>query len=978
MKRTLYMLLAFIMLLALLPFGAPSAAASEFVSGVIPEPYTLTYPEEPEGLLFAAEPLPASHISVAAAGVRDQYKNGICWTFAATAAIEANAKQEHGFLDPDVSEQHMAYALSNSGSNPQGFNRAPGGGGHRGMSSAYLMRGGNLGGAVPEANDKYSGVSPLPVRSSSVTQGITEQYKSFTVNNIMFLSDETKINSDAHRNMLKAHIMDYGAVACSMYWDGSSAVGGQIGSTASYNSEYGAYYFNGNAGTSTNHAVTLVGWDDGFSKTNFNASRRPANDGAWLVKNSWGTDWGITENGQGGYFWISYEDARAPVTSWVVDGVEPFDPFTDDTVVHEYDPMGFSLYTTYASSSTVYGANIFTIAGGEPQTLDRVKYFVPQANTTVSIYVVPVFTGTGSLNTTGATPILVDELLTYAGWYTHKLSADIPLTDGKFAVIIKYNIPAGAAWIPMTSTKNNTEMSYASVNGATGWSKMVYFIDIKAVTKPQSDMDDADAVAFAKKRLTWGAIRGGNTTQSNVRTDLHLPTTGVQGTDISWESDDPSFIANDGTVTRPGEGEPNAIVELTATISKISSSPPEGAQDTVLFRLTVRAENAETEIVIVPSITNPAESYIDLTNETITLKTGYPVAGYSVNGGRTWKKGALPTGNALKKLFNKETTLWVTNTINTKKKPVEGAGTIKFPTISARPKANAEKLGAFYETESWYPKVKPTKTTDWAEPQVSYEFVKGNESNGKMPAEVEWEPMDDYIFEIISKPEGKVKNVYYFRSMAVHTEDDAYIPPGKAFKIAPSPYRAAPKYKINYKTEALNLKKDDQYSIGGDLLWQDVTVVDGKPVPLGVSGEISKSGMPQSLIRIRKAASGKKPPSEVQEISPLARPDLVYVALECYGGKITKKTGVYDLKKYEILGKDKKGNDKWGGMPKITGSDVLTIRLKPTAKLTKAGWTGAAASDPGSLTITWGVYGTDKKGNPKMGITGASISTAGP
>ena len=39
------------------------------------------------------------------------------------------------------------------------------------------------------------------------------------------------------------------------------------------------------------HAVVIVGWDD--------------NKGAWLIKNSWGTDWGI-----GGFGWLAYNSNR--------------------------------------------------------------------------------------------------------------------------------------------------------------------------------------------------------------------------------------------------------------------------------------------------------------------------------------------------------------------------------------------------------------------------------------------------------------------------------------------------------------------------------------------------------------------------------------------------------------------------------------------------------------------------------------------
>jgi C1A family cysteine protease len=69
----------------------------------------------------------------------------------------------------------------------------------------------------------------------------------------------------------------------------------------------------------SNHEVCIVGWDDSYSRENFNENIRPSGDGAWLVKNSWGSElsappnqnaFGIrdADGAQTGYFWISYED----------------------------------------------------------------------------------------------------------------------------------------------------------------------------------------------------------------------------------------------------------------------------------------------------------------------------------------------------------------------------------------------------------------------------------------------------------------------------------------------------------------------------------------------------------------------------------------------------------------------------------------------------------------------------------------------
>lgn len=53
----------------------------------------------------------------------------------------------------------------------------------------------------------------------------------------------------------------------------------------------------------TNHAVTIIGWDDNYSRNNFNSNCRPKNNGAWLILNSWGSNWG-----NNGTAWVSYED----------------------------------------------------------------------------------------------------------------------------------------------------------------------------------------------------------------------------------------------------------------------------------------------------------------------------------------------------------------------------------------------------------------------------------------------------------------------------------------------------------------------------------------------------------------------------------------------------------------------------------------------------------------------------------------------
>ena len=51
----------------------------------------------------------------------------------------------------------------------------------------------------------------------------------------------------------------------------------------------------------------------------------------------------------------------------------------------------------------------------------------------------------------------------------------------------------------------------------------------------------------------------------DLRGSLTLPTTGTNGSTISWVSSNPAVVANDGVVNRPAHGAGDITVTLTAT-----------------------------------------------------------------------------------------------------------------------------------------------------------------------------------------------------------------------------------------------------------------------------------------------------------------------------------------------------------------------------------------------------------------------------
>ncbi|MBE0448362.1 MAG: S-layer homology domain-containing protein [Actinobacteria bacterium] len=113
------------------------------------------------------------------------------------------------------------------------------------------------------------------------------------------------------------------------------------------------------------------------------------------------------------------------------------------------------------------------------------------------------------------------------------------------------------------------------------------------------------AVVTDKSALTFDTIRGSNTDPNNITSNLYLPASGASGTTITWSSDKPSILSNDGTVNRPSSSQGDQVVYLTATIRKGNAS------DYKTFKLTVRAP--------APSVTAPTNLKATATTSGIAL-----------------------------------------------------------------------------------------------------------------------------------------------------------------------------------------------------------------------------------------------------------------------------------------------------------------------------------------------------------------------
>lgn len=126
-----------------------------------------------------------------------------------------------------------------------------------------------------------------------------------------------------------------------------------------------------------NHAVLIVGYDDNYSKDNFDV--KPSKNGAFIAKNSWGANWGDE-----GYFYISYEEP-----SLYADTLAVFKPEVQDwDNVQKHEVSGSNGKYSNKSKNALTAANLFT--SNANQQITDIGYYVGSAG---KQHIITVITG---------------------------------------------------------------------------------------------------------------------------------------------------------------------------------------------------------------------------------------------------------------------------------------------------------------------------------------------------------------------------------------------------------------------------------------------------------------------------------------------------------------------------------------------------------------------------------------------------------
>jgi len=382
-------------------------------------------------------------------------------------------------------------------------------------------------------------------------------------------------NSVPATTVLKQYIHTYGPIFAAMH-------AGQSGSWATelrdYDGSYTLYY----PGTeATDHAILIVGWDDNLTHA--------GGSGAWIVKNSWGTDWG-----DNGYFTIAYGSASIGAGSSFMSDWQNYDANGD--VLH-YDEGG-GLYGWGYGDTTGWGLVKFVPSSSAYAT--RVEFWTWDLTTDVDIYIYDDFDGNQYSNLLRQS---LNHSFNEAGYHSVPLASPLPLTAGNDVVVVmKFTNDSFEYPIPVDNEGPHAAgRTYKSHDGTPGsWSEPTDPYDVairlRTTTVPApdisitkrligSDFEPGDAIAFTLDIANTGTkVASGvvvtDTLPDEVQSpsyDSTLSVTPVGGTFYVWNVE-PLDVGESGVITISGQINPSLesdfSFESTATISDPEDNTP--------------------------------------------------------------------------------------------------------------------------------------------------------------------------------------------------------------------------------------------------------------------------------------------------------------------------------------------------------------------------------------------------------------------
>ena len=409
--------------------------------------------------------------------VKNQQTTNACWTFASLGMLEStlalmNYKNGINPIVYDFSERHMEYATSDTfkdGTNKNGFHRKVDSGGNSNTFEAYLTNGT---GAISEKEMPFENNIDLIELSKIQNVNVITQLNDA----INFPTYKATENKTQIKQQMKQHINDYGGIYAQIY-------GASLYNNECYNNKTGALYCDDDTKYQINHSVLIVGWDDNYSKDNFIESKKPQNNGAWIIKNSWGTeqrynleemknfifkqlpdkcaeygwtsanmipdeiakkvfeelgytienDEAVMNVGDKGFMYISYEDVNVYKNLYGITNAQQEVKYDK---IYQYNQFGGPMTIIYKKANKGRLATVFDKKTNETEYLTQVSINTPETYT-CKVYVNP----NGSSKEKSDLQLVQlksGETVTFgAGYHTIEFKNPVQITGNSFTVVIE-------------------------------------------------------------------------------------------------------------------------------------------------------------------------------------------------------------------------------------------------------------------------------------------------------------------------------------------------------------------------------------------------------------------------------------------------------------------------------------------------------------------------------------------------------------
>jgi C1A family cysteine protease/V8-like Glu-specific endopeptidase len=389
---------------------------SGYSFGYIPPPFDLSHlKDHPLNTIVAADALPASYDwrdYGKVTPVSNQGQCGTCWIFGTLSALESAVLIGED-VEYDFSEQSVALCVDRSWvylyAADSGGPCDPGGWGTT-AADVLIKRG-----AVLESCNPYD-TSGLRCEDNC---GCDSCLPVMVVDGFRMVTD-----SQSDTDLIKQAIYAHGPVTVAYHhdWDHESD-----------DLTYGRIHDYADA-PSANHMVSIVGWNDDVPRPDSGGT------GAWLIKNSWDTDWG-----NDGFFWLAYDSsAICHVLSL------SYADYNPDRHLLFWDEAGQTTSGGWVSQDSAWMANSFTTPRNGHLT--DVSFYTTSNNAEYQAYIyLDGDPSDGLENLVAYQSGACEEL----GYYTVPLDWPVPVTqDDEFTIAVKMTTPGYYYPIPieMTST----------------------------------------------------------------------------------------------------------------------------------------------------------------------------------------------------------------------------------------------------------------------------------------------------------------------------------------------------------------------------------------------------------------------------------------------------------------------------------------------------------------------------------------------